>query len=535
MSPTNLVGAAAEHVNVVESHGGTLQSHAKKAYNWNFGWRLPVFRFLQQLFCINPFKGDVAVSRVWITRPGTRGKTLPFPTRRNYHEPLEILSTFFAKADTAQGRARNNRYLEVPGFDPILVTRDPQVIRAVLTATGAGEGRLDRDTMPSTGIARATGPDTLLFSNGPEWQTHRKASAKAFGKTSLFTDAVFENFEQTFRNNVEQRLDELKQHFESSGTTEVEIALEPEIKCIMMEMLLFNFFGAKIDPAEVREKYIPAIDTVIEHIVRDTINEQFDVVRFRKKDKSQHDAELKEAFALFERLTDLSMAPRSEGTCAWARVDTKWADEDLRSNVKVFLAGALEATTSYAAWAISHLARHAECQSKVFQEVRSVDSFKTDAIDQAVCLKNVLRETLRLTPSLYFLPRKAVTDTWISLADGSRMLLPAGTHVLLDVWHSNRIQEFWGEAMTGYNAEEFHPQRWEAIDKSGCSKDHLHFGFGHGARVCPGKHLGELEASLVVGGIVKLFEFEAITEHNEPKAGVSTKPKDGTLVRLRLR
>ena len=389
--------------------------------------------------------------------------------------------------------------------------------------------------MPSTGIARATGTDTLLFSNGPEWRTHRKASAKAFGKTSLFTDAVFANFEQTFRNNVEQRIDKLKQHFESSGTNEIEIALEPEIKCIMMEMLLFNFFGAKIDPVEVREKYIPAIDTVIDHIVRDTINEQFNIVRFRKKNKRQHDAELQEAFALFERFTDLSMAPRSEGRCAWARVDTKWADEDIRSNVKVFLAGALEATTSYAAWTISHLARHAESQALVFEEVRSIESFKGDAIDQAVCLKNVLRETLRLTPLLYFLPRKSVTDTWITLADGNRMLLPAGTHVLLDVWHSNRIQEFWGEAMTGYNAEEFHPQRREAIDQSGCSKDHLHFGFGHGARVYPGKHLGELEVSLVVGGIVKLFELEAITEDNEPKAGVSTKPKDGTSVRLRLR
>ena len=115
------------------------------------------------------------------------------------------------------------------------------------------------------------------------------------------------------------------------------------------------------------------------------------------------------------------------------------------------------------------------------------------------------------------------------------MLLPAGTHILLDVWHSNRIQEYWGEGTTGFDAEEFHPQRWDAIDGSGCSKDYLHFGFGHGARVCPGKHLGELEAALVVGGIVKLFEFEAISEENQPKAGVSTKPADGTLVRLRLR
>jgi len=494
-----------------------------------------MFRILRQLCFINPFKGDVSVARVWITRPATRGATLPFPTRRNYHQPLDILATFFAKADAGKGRGKHNRYLEIPGFDPILVTRDPEVIRAVLTATGAGEGRLDRDTMPSTGIARATGPDTLLFANGPEWQTHRKASAKAFGKTALFTDEVFEDFEQTFRNNIGHRIDELKQYLESTGKPEIEMALEPEIKCIMMEMLLLNFFGAEVDPADIRHRYIPAIDKIIEHIVRDTIDYQFDFFRFRRKGRTRKDPELEEAFSVFEQLTDLSMAPRPAGVCAWARVDQKWADEDLRNNVKVFLAGALEATTSYAAWAISHLARNTHCQSRMFEEVRSIESYKTDAIDQAPWLKNVLRETLRLTPSLYFLPRRSVTDTWITLARGGRMFLPAGTHVLLDVWHANRVGEFWGESKTGYRADEFHPERWENIDETGCSKDHLHFGFGHGARVCPGKHLGELEVSLVVGGIVKLFEFDAVAEDNEPKAGVSTKPLDGTLVKLRLR
>ena len=137
-----------------------------------------------------------------------------------------------------------------------------------------------------------------MFSNGPEWQTHRKASAKAFGKTSLFTDQVFESFEQTFRNNVEQRINELKRYFEASGDNEVELALEPEIKCIMMEMLLFNFFGAEVDPTEIREKYIPAIDKVIEHIVRDTIDYQFDLHRYRQENRREDDGELADAFEL---------------------------------------------------------------------------------------------------------------------------------------------------------------------------------------------------------------------------------------------
>ena len=36
----------------------------------------------------------------------------------------------------------------------------------------------------------------------------------------------------------------------------------------------------------------------------------------------------------------------------------------------------------------------------------------------------------------------------------------------------------------------------------------LHFGFGHGPSVCPGKHLGQLEVGLVVGAFVKVFRFK---------------------------
>ena len=249
----------------------------------------------------------------------------------------------------------------------------------------------------------------------------------------------------------------------------------------------------------------------------------------------EDDPQLKEDFELFEQLTDLSIAPRKSGEGAWARVPEDIEDDDLRSNIKVFLAGALEATTSYAAWAISHLARNSEYRQKLFDEVHEINRFETDLLESAPNLRNTLRETLRLTPSLYFLPRRAAGDTWVETDDGRRLWLPDGTHILLDVWHSNRLEEYWGREKTGFPASEFRPERWENIDTSGRSKEFLHFGFGYGARVCPGQHLGELETALVVGGIVKLFEFEGISETVAPRAGVSTKPADGVLVRLSLR
>ena len=67
------------------------------------------------------------------------------------------------------------------------------------------------------------------------------------------------------------------------------------------------------------------------------------------------------------------------------------------------------------------------------------------------------------------------------------------------------------------------------------SKEFLHFGFGHGPRVCPGKHLGQLEVALALGAFVKLFRFRAVNKENRARAGVSTKPLDGALVELELR
>ena len=85
------------------------------------------------------------------------------------------------------------------------------------------------------------------------------------------------------------------------------------------------------------------------------------------------------------------------------------------------------------------------------------------------------------------------------------------------------------------SATEFAPERWYYLaSQNRSSKDMLHFGFGHGARVCPGKHLGQLEVALIVGAFVKLFWFEAVNAENDVRAGVSTKPRDGTLVDLEL-
>ena len=493
-------------------------------------------RLPRQMLAISPFAGDSQPTRVPLFKPGSGRPTLPFPHPWNYDQPLRILETYFWGADGEQGPGRHNRYLEVPGFAPILVSRDPGIIRAITTETGDGNGQFDRDTLPSTGIARATGKDTLLFANGPSWRKQRKLAAPPFGKTTLFQPEMFQEFADTFRNTVTQRLDVLRKHLESTGRNSMSVKLEPEIKAVMLEMLTNNFFGAEIPYDQLRNRFVPALERLIDHIVRDTVINKLGISVWKLPSCTRSIAQAKNDYASFEELTDLVLATRKIGKGLWRQFKSDAPDEALRSNIKVFLAGALEATTSYASWAVSHLARNPSAQEKVFEEVKDIHDYTPENLGSAKYLGQVLDETLRLTPSLYFLPRKATSDTWIETADGRRMFIPNGTHILLDIWHANRHEDHWGVQATGYSALDFVPERWADLAAQGrASKEILHFGFGHGPRVCPGKHLGQLEVGLVVGAFVKMFKFKAENRDNRAKAGVSTKPLDGALVDLELR
>ncbi|MGP1347238.1 MAG: cytochrome P450, partial [Phycisphaerales bacterium] len=486
----------------------------------------------RQLRARSPFQGTIKPSRVPLLAPGLARPSLPFPHPWNYRGPLRILESFFWNADAETGSARHNRYLEVPGLAPVLITRDPAIIRAISAETGDKPGQFDRDTLPSTGIARATGSDTLLYANGPIWKRQKKLATPPFARTTLFQPEQFADFANTFRHTVAERLEAFRSRIAREGEP-LRITLEPEIKALMLEMLVNTFFGAQVPYDQIRNRYVPSIDRVIDHIVRDTVINKLGIPLAAMPAHSR----TKHARADFEQLTDLVIATRHENKGLWRQFKSDAPDEALRSNIRVFLAGALEATTSYASWAIAHLARNPAAQERLHDEIKDIEDYRPETLAGATYLDHVLNETLRLTPSLYFHPRRPTIDTTVRTPAGDELRIPAGTHILLDIWHANRHEDHWGIQATAHPAIEFVPERWLNIagEDRPASERMLHFGFGHGPRFCPGKSLGQLEVALVVGACVKLFRFTAPNQHNPAKAGVSTKPLDAVLVDLYAR
>ncbi len=488
-------------------------------------------RLLQQLTKKNPFGGNYLPSRVSLL--ARNRVSLPFPHLWNYREPIRILDAYFQSVDDLDRSGKHNRYLDVPFFPAVLVTRDPTVIKPILLDTGDKPGQFDRDTLPTDGIARATGEDSLLYSNGEQWRMQKKLAAPSFGKTKLFQPEKFAEFEQTFRKTAADRLEVLREQQAEAQASITPLELEPEISAIMLEMLVNNFFGGSVSYEDIQQRYVPSLTLMIDHMVTDTIAHRIQAPlnflsgKTKRLNKAQND---------FETLTDIALAGRKKGLGMWSQFKSEATDDQLRSNIRVFLAGALEATTSFAGWTFTHLARSPEVQEAIYNEVESVDIYDPDNLAQASNLLQALQETLRLTPSLYFLPRRATIDTTVKIDDEHELIIPKGTHVLLDVWHANRCEDIWGEAVSGYPATQFAPQRWQVLkDKGYSAKDLMHFGFGFGPRTCPGTSLGMLEVGLVVGAFVKMFRFSADGESVSPRAGVSTKPSDGVTINIEVR
>jgi cytochrome P450 len=95
-------------------------------------------------------------------------------------------------------------------------------------------------------------------------------------------------------------------------------------------------------------------------------------------------------------------------------------------------------------------------------------------------IPNVVEETLRFDPPLYWVPRKAVTDV-----DLAGTTIPAGALVCNAVGHANRHLE-------GLDR----PDEWDMDRPAARNRTHQTFGFGE--HFCIGSSLARLEATIVL-------------------------------------
>ncbi|XBI87513.1 hypothetical protein VPH35_025592 [Triticum aestivum] len=182
-----------------------------------------------------------------------------------------------------------------------------------------------------------------------------------------------------------------------------------------------------------------------------------------------------------------------------------------REHVKALLLdvffGATETSSNTLDFALAELMRRPRLIGKLQEEVRSIvprgQTIVSEAdINKMAYLRAVIKESLRLHPVAPLLaPHLAMADCNI---DGH--MVPAGTHVLVNVWAIGRDSNCWEDP------GEFIPERF--IDEG--SDVHVNFKgnnfkllpFGAGRRICPGINLGIATVELMLANLMCHFDWE---------------------------
>jgi len=190
----------------------------------------------------------------------------------------------------------------------------------------------------------------------------------------------------------------------------------------------------------------------------------------------------------------------------------------------LFLAGidTVGTTTLYCLWKLAE--EESGLQEELAREVLEVDGLENVTMDNINTklprIRSFLFEILRFWSPVRVLIFKCFEEATLA---GTK--LPVGTEIMACTHRGSRVSEDAQDTLgvpLGPNGEglaEFCPRRWLQIEKSKVSvlqPTNVKGGypsFGHGARICPGKDLAELEVALVLASVIEKFSISMKPGH----------------------
>lgn len=189
--------------------------------------------------------------------------------------------------------------------------------------------------------------------------------------------------------------------------------------------------------------------------------------------------------------------------------------------VSLMLAGH-ETTANILSWIFMLLCHNSNVKSKLIVELETVLNNRLPQVEDINSLRytqQIIKESLRLYPPVYAIPRSPIRDCEIG-----GYTFPAGCFMIVSPWVMQRSSTYFS------NPENFHPERWENnLEKELPSG--VYFPFGEGARSCIGKGFAMMEATLILATIIQRFKFELLSEPPIiPFPSMTLRPKYGIKV-----
>lgn len=172
-------------------------------------------------------------------------------------------------------------------------------------------------------------------------------------------------------------------------------------------------------------------------------------------------------------------------------------DDEIRDQVLIFLLAGHETTATTVACALHLLGGHPDVARRVRAEADQVVGGAAWTAQDVAALDYtaaVVKETLRLYPPAYVVPRLSTTD---DVVDG--YAIPAGSITLVGTWALHRHPAHWSQP------ERFDPDRF-VPEASDARHRYAWIPFGAGARACIGAQFAMMEAVIVLASLVQTFD-----------------------------
>jgi cytochrome P450 len=202
-------------------------------------------------------------------------------------------------------------------------------------------------------------------------------------------------------------------------------------------------------------------------------------------------------------------------------------DEQLVDNLLTFYLAGHETTAKALTWTLYLLARSPQWTAALEDEIERVagnGAIRGEHVDALVCVKQVIKESMRLYPPVPMMSRQAIADAEI---DGH--LVRAGSSILLPIYAIHRHARRW-ERPDEFDPDRFAPEKEAAIPR------YQYMPFGAGPRVCIGMPFAMMEATVMLATFLQRARFACVEGHEPtPVASVTLIPKGGMPLKVAMK
>ncbi|XP_058794431.1 cytochrome P450 9e2-like [Phymastichus coffea] len=188
--------------------------------------------------------------------------------------------------------------------------------------------------------------------------------------------------------------------------------------------------------------------------------------------------------------------------------------DDILADVVNFYVDTYDTTSSAVANLFYNLSRNPDIQTKLRDHIMSVlkdanGQVTYESLKNMTYLEQVIHESMRMTPSLAFQPKRCTEEITLKGNDGLTCHLKPGDPILIPVVGIQHDEKYWP------NPEIFDPDRFSPENRAKNNR-YTFLAFGEGPRICVGIRLALMLVKQITASLIIRFVIEHSSKTKVP-------------------